>query len=286
MKNWRKRQVQIVEASQNRIVRKVSERMDEAMMKALNQIWATYEKTGHFFLPSFYDMQIVTNDFYHDVIIAAMHVTETAKRIQRPKEKIKKLAKGPMGLPFRLRKVDDVLKNKKYYQAIMKRSKKMNDKMRASYLKKIKDQYAKIQTLIESGEISPADAKKQMIEAYQASKPRVRTIFQTETTSYYAKVQVNFFRDDEDIIGFMFDSVRDSSRTSICKSRHGLIYRQDTAAQARLLDENTPACHYNCRSHLIPLAKTSENIKLLLDPKRDPMKITVVPLPIGWRRSA
>lgn len=273
MKNWRVKQVKMVDQAQEKIVRQVVYSIDLSLKKALDILWSTYEKTGALIMPSLNEVFVHSEEFYRDIVVSAYKCVEKTKSMQNPEKKL------ALGLP-KGKALDKILKDKKYFKQIMKRSAKMSKKLRDAYLKKIRKQYEKIVPLLESGEISPREAKQEMLKAWQATKPRVETIFRTETTNYFAKSQTNFYKDDEDIIGFMFDSVRDTSRTEVCRSRHGIIYRPNTS----LLEKNTPALHYNCRSHLIPLANTKENRKLLSDPQRDPAKRKVEPLPIGWRK--
>jgi len=161
----------------------------------------------------------------------------------------------------------------------MKRNKAIVDRVRKAYLAKLQRKFRAIVPRLDANAITPAEAKKEMMSAWEASKSRVELIFRTETSTYFGKTQVNFFNSDPQIIGFLFDSVRDAARTEICRSRHGLIFRPRT----KLLEQNTPACHYNCRSHLIPLANTPYNRKLLDDPSRDPANHKLAPLPHGWR---
>jgi SPP1 gp7 family putative phage head morphogenesis protein len=164
----------------------------------------------------------------------------------------------------------------------MKRSRALSERMKKQYLQKLKRKFNKIVPMLTRGEISPADAKKEMMNVWGASKSRVETIFRTETTNYFGKVQVNFFQDDDEIIGFLFDSNIDSSITDICRSRHGMIFTKEHTGKNSLA-YNTPALHYNCRSHLIPLANTPENRKLLEDVSRDPSKHKLAELPDDWR---
>jgi SPP1 gp7 family putative phage head morphogenesis protein len=148
------------------------------------------------------------------------------------------------------------------------------------YLRKLGKKFQSILPKLDTNEMTPQEAKTELLEAWDASKSRVELIFRTETTTYFGKTQVAFFNGEPDIIGFLFDSIRDRSRTAWCKTRHGLVYRPNT----KLLTENTPSCHWNCRSHLIPLADTPENRKMLEDPNRDPELKKVEPLPPGWRK--
>lgn len=274
---WRKRQISRKFSLQDKITAKAVSDMEVVMKDAITYVFEHYEKMGMWVEPSLNAVEAVTDDFYRDVITGAFYAAQDEKKAQIGKTR---LAKAPPKLPRKFDSLDKLFRNRRYWSRIMNRSKKLSASMRRQYLGKLKKQFGKVLPLIESGDYTVSDAKKVMQNAWNASKSRVETIFRTETTNYFAKTSISFFSDDEEIIGFLFDSVRDSSRTEICRSRHGLVYRPGTKA----LEENTPACHYNCRSHLIALANIPFNRKLLEDPKRDPSKRAVKPLPRGWRK--
>lgn len=252
------------------------------MFTAIDYIMNNYEQRGEYVAPSLNRMSEISDDFYRAVITQAFYCCEDEKRAQFADVRMKKLSKAPPRLPKNLNDLDKIFKNRRYWSRVLNRSERLTKSLRMQYLRKLKRQFDKILPGLADGSFSVSDAKNKMIEAWNASKSRVETIFRTETTNYFAKTSVAYFESDDEIIGFLFDSTADSSRTSICKSRHGLIYRPGT----RLLTLNTPSCHFNCRSHLIALANIPFNLKLLNEPQRDPSKRAVVPLPPGWRRAA
>jgi SPP1 gp7 family putative phage head morphogenesis protein len=216
----------------------------------------------------------IGQDFYFDIIRAAVHISK-----QEQGSTTKRLARPPLGLPKKIRFFDEVFGSRKYWQQIMKRNKILTDRLRKQYFGRLREAFNAVLPKINDGSLAPAEAEKYMVGAWQSSRSQVRTVFRTEATTYFAKTQTSFFNGDDDIIGFLFDRVRDVATTEICNSRHGLVYRPNT----KLLTDNTPALHYNCRSHLIPLANTARNRKLLEDPERDPANRKVEPLPKGWR---
>lgn len=232
---------------------------------------------GKFAEPPLDAMYDVSESFYRSTITHAHRNAAEDKRAQQGKRKLAARRYNSPIVP-KLRDLESVFRDRRFWPSMMKRSEQLTERLRRSYLQKLRRKFRDVWPRIQSGDISPDEAKKSMMQAWDASKSRVNTIFRTETTTYFAKTQVAFFEDDDEIIGFLFDSVADSDRTSWCRSRHGLIYRPGT----ELLRRNTPSCHWHCRSHLIPLANTPHNRRLLEDPDRDPEKRTVVPLPPGW----
>jgi SPP1 gp7 family putative phage head morphogenesis protein len=246
--------------------------MDRVLKNAVNDVYTHWRETGKYKDPDLDSMYDVTEKFYRSTVEAAV---TSCKRID-PR---RKLAAPPDGdLPEGPRALDRVVNNRRYWQRIMRRARALTGRAKTQYLKRLQVQFKRILPLLEIGDMAPREIKAKLAEAWRAPRARAETIFRTETTRYFSKAQVEFFNDNNNIIGFLFDSVRDTSRTSICQTRHGLIYRPGT----ELLHKNTPACHYNCRSHLIPLVDDPENQKMLADPKRDPTKVRVEPLPPGW----
>lgn len=271
---WRRQQIAAKFARQDHVVRSATEDVEKILLVAIDHI---LESPTEFREPGFVGLDSSVVTFYERVIREAF---VSSKEEKGELLTHKRLMGGPPKLPNDLKSLDQVLKNRRYWSKIMRRAKALSTSLRKQYLMKLRKQFSKLLPLINSGEADVRDVKKKLVESWRASKPRVETIFRTETTNYFAKTQVAVFEDDPEIIGFLFDSVRDSSRTKICQSRHGLVYRPGS----KLLQENTPSCHYNCRSHLIALANTPFNRKLLKDPSRDPSTHSVAPLPSGWRR--
>lgn len=259
---------------QDRIVAVFMARLDTLMHgvadTAVDQIFSIGEK-GVLAVP---DLTVLFQRFYVDVISTGLDLAavETGK---------KRLAKAPKGkLPQDLKEIDDLFRDRKAMQRVFKRSQVLSRALRAAYLKRLKGRFAEIMPAILDGRVDISDAKKHIREAWGASRSRAQTIFRTESTKYFAEAQVSYYAKSDEILGFLYDTIRDSSRTEVCRSRHGLVYRQGS----KLLKKNTPPLHYNCRSHLVPLADTPGNRKMLKDPARDPEKVKVEPLPRGWRK--
>lgn len=276
---WRKKHINEKYRRKDKVIDAAVTHMESVMYKAVDFIVDQGFQTHQFHAPSLNDMNAVADNFYRGVVEQAYHSAEDEKKAQKGRKRLA-ASRDPLGLPKDLRSLEQVFRDKRYWPKIMKRSSAVVDRLRKAYLQKLRRKFKDLLPQIRAGELSTEEAKTRMRNVWDASKSRVETIFRTETTTYFGKTQTAFFANDDEILGFMFDSIRDTSRTEICRSRHGLIYRPGT----KLLKENTPACHYNCRSHLIALANTPHNRKLLADPDRDPERRKVVPLPTGWRK--
>lgn len=271
-------------ARKDRVISRSVKEMELIMRKAVDQIIDHYVQTGHYAEPSLQSMYQAMATFYWHLLHEAYNAS--AHDIKIPRKDQKRLAaappptKWPVGIPKDLTSLEKIFRDRRYWPKIMKRSKFIVDRVRATYLKKLQRKFRKIQPSLNANEMTPLEAKNALMGEWDATKSRVELIFRTETTTYFGKTQVAFFKNDPQIIGFLFDSILDMARTDWCKSRHGLIYRPGT----KELSENTPSLHWNCRSHLIPLANTEYNRKLISDPDRDPTNRKVEPLPPGWRK--
>jgi SPP1 gp7 family putative phage head morphogenesis protein len=249
------------------------------MKEALPRIVRESLKRGKFQDVPIDELDGVGERFYRKTITAAYHSAETEAEKPDAPAKAKLEAGLPVGLPRTLPGLEKLFRDRRFWPLIMKRSKKLVDRIRKSYLEKLRVRFNLIMPRILDGTMSPKEVEVKLQEGWSASAPRVRNIFRTESTKYFTEVQVRFFADDADIIGFLFDADIDRATTKICRSRHGLIFKPGTASLAK----STPPCHYNCRSHLIPLANTERNRKMVREPSRDPAKRHLEPLLPGWR---
>lgn len=263
-------------ARKRRVINSAVDAIEAVMRDAIDYIFNHWDGTDRFPIPTLNGMYAVTDQFYRNAAIQSYEHFDEEKNAGVGKKVAgtgkKKLAS--------LKTMERIFRDKRKWSKTMKRSRTLTDRLRKQYQAKLRQKFEEIVPKMRDGTITPMEAKKEMVNTWGASKARVETIFRTETTNYFSKAQVDFFSDDEEIIGFLFDSLKDSASTDICRSRHGLIYKPGT----KLLSDNTPALHWNCRSHLIALANTPENQKMLKDPGRDPAKKSVAPLPKGWRR--
>jgi SPP1 gp7 family putative phage head morphogenesis protein len=255
--------------------------MEAVMLDMCDAAIEEYVATGKYTKPPETDLYLAMEKYYKSIITNAFYSAQLAKHMQAEamqSSKKKLAAKLPWGIPNKLGSLVKFFADKRQWTAVQKRAHKIVSGLRRTYFKKLDRKFNQIGPQLQNGEKSPEDVKKELRKSWKATKSRVENIFRTETTNYYNRVQVSYFDGDEDIIGFLFQATGDSSTTSICKARHGLVYRPGTEA----LMKNRPALHYNCRSELIPLANTPGNNKLLKDPRRDPSKRRVPPLPPGW----
>jgi SPP1 gp7 family putative phage head morphogenesis protein len=265
---WRKDQIERKRQRENMVINYAVSETEKVLKNAIDTIVDYGSATGTWIAPSLHQLDNIGESFYRSVISQAYYTCQDEKRAQKGQKRLAKTSL-PIGLPKTLRGLEKLFRDKRYWPKIMKRSQKIVDRLRKSYLQKLQRKFKDLMPQIREGGLSINDAKKKMMTIWDASKPRVELIFRTETTTYFGKTQVAFYNDDDEIIGYLFDSVRDIGRTEICKVRHGLIFTKKHKGELSI-SRNTPSLHYNCRSHLIALANTRDNVKMLSEPARDP----------------
>lgn len=111
------------------------------------------------------------------------------------------------------------------------------------------------------------------------ARSHARTIVETETTRYYNSTRKEAYDAMPNVAGYLFVCIRDHRTTAWCKSRGGAVFTQGTT----LLKRNTPPCHWNCRSELLPLSRNNPvHLKLLKNESLWAENRVLVPLPPGW----
>ena len=95
-----------------------------------------------------------------------------------------------------------------------------------------------------------------VMEAMQAAlvghfgAARAENIARTEATTAYNQGRLQAFLQAPDLVAALqFMAVLDARTTDICQHRDGLVFKLDDP----LLRENTPPCHFQCRSLLSPV---------------------------------
>lgn len=112
---------------------------------------------------------------------------------------------------------------------------------------------------------------------------RARMITETETTRYFNKGRREVYDQSPDVTHYLFMAIRDHRTTKWCRTRHGLVYPKD----AKITDTETPPCHWNCRSEMLPLLASNPVHRALIDdPRRQRSLHHPEPLPRGWNGSA
>lgn len=113
---------------------------------------------------------------------------------------------------------------------------------------------------------------------------RADTIVQTETCRFYVSAIETMYKNVPSISHYLFAAILDKRTTKFCTDftkggRHGLIYTKGTI----LFEKNSPPCHWNCRSTILPLSLSNpRHRKLIEDQARQAENRSPAPLPRGW----
>lgn len=161
-------------------------------------------------------------------------------------------------------------------------SKIIADGMKKTYIEKLKTAYKEFGEEFRSGKKYEQDeARIKIQEAANVSYARAKTIVNTETTRYYNQARLDFYDDAEGVTHYLFMAIRDSRTTKWCKTRHRLVYKKDSL----ILDKETPPCHWNCRSEIIPLTPSNPRHKSYIQDKGSLRENnSPEPLPKGWKK--
>jgi SPP1 gp7 family putative phage head morphogenesis protein len=254
--------------------------MDHLFDYATEQVGLQALATGQFKEPNLSGADIIGERFYRRVITEGWKCAHEEALIEKERGK-QRLAAPPKAAVKPLQFLVEFFGDVKSWGKILSRKNFLIERLKRAYLQRLKKRFNEILPELLSGKKTPQEVKIHLGQAWGSTRGRTENIFRTETTKYFTEAQISYFSgSDVDIIGYLFDSVKDSGRSLWCKSRHGLIYRPGTD----LLRKNSPPCHWQCRSHLIALANTVYNRKMLADPERDPSLHPVESLPSGWGR--
>lgn len=163
-----------------------------------------------------------------------------------------------------------------------KREKAIADNLKKEYLKRIQAAYKKYGEEFRSGEVYTQDEAVQKIKkSAGVTWARAKTIVNTETTRYYNQARKEFYDDAEGVTHYLFMAIRDSRTTKWCKTRHRLVYKKDSL----ILDKETPPCHWNCRSEILPLTPSNPRHKSYIQDKGSLRENnSPEPLPKGWKK--
>jgi SPP1 gp7 family putative phage head morphogenesis protein len=277
---WRKAQIDRKYHRKAAVVFSVLSQINQYFEQVTDQVVTHAFLNLRFKEPNLSSADHIAEHFYRRVITEGWKSAHEEALLEKDGGK-QRLTAPPLGRIQPMKFLVEFFSDKKAWDKILSRKQFIVERLKRAYLQKLKRKFDEVLPEILSGETTPQEVKAHLSRAWDSTRSRTESIFRTETTKYFTETQLSYFSaSDTDIIGYLFDSIGDSGRTSWCKDRHGLIYRPGTA----LLKQNAPPCHWQCRSHLIALANTEYNRKMLEDPARDPEKRTVAPLPPSWRK--
>lgn len=167
--------------------------------------------------------------------------------------------------------------------------KDMASKIKDSYLKKTQSVWRKYSEEFREGkEFTQQEVLRKIRKEADVVKSRAQTIVRTETTNYYNTTRKEIYDETDAVTHYLFLAIRDQATTKWCtdkvwkglRGRHGLVYAKDDP----LTKKETPACHWNCRSEMVPLTPFNpRHKKLIADAEKHRRNNKCHPLPEGWR---
>lgn len=172
---------------------------------------------------------------------------------------------------------------------VPKSFKQAGKKVKEEYLKKIQKVWRKYSEDFRVGDEATQEyVLRQVKEAAHVASSRAKTIVRTETTNYYNETRREIYDQSDAVSHYLFLAIRDQRTTKWCsdrvingkRGRHGLVYIKGDS----ITDVETPACHWNCRSEMVPLTRFNpRHRKLIEDYSMYRNNHLCHPLPEGWR---
>lgn len=238
------------------------------------------------------DVTVTANiDWLDDLLLQHMRATLThaykgARREHRHMGgKVVRLSRYPdPKVPRSLRELVKVWDDMRKRDRLSARSQRIFDKVKKTYLKRVQSIWDRYGNDWRSGETnSKALARDKLDRLMNQTSRRVKMVIETETTYYNNKARRAYYDAAPEVTHYLYLAVRDHATTPWCKSRHGMVFVKGT----KLLENNTPPIHWNCRSEIVPLTlQNPVHYRMIMDPKRDPTKHKLVALPKGWGNRA
>lgn len=222
---------------------------------------------------------------YFKVLGVAMEDAERELDLILPGARLAKSPKIPSS--FRdLRKIYDTWRRS---GRLPEGLKGMGERIKENYLKKTQSVWKKYSEDFRNGdEFTQENVLRKIKKAAQVGGSRAKTIVRTETTNFYNKARTEIYDQSDAVTHYLFLAIRDQATTSWCtdkviegkRGRHGLVYKKGD----ELTERETPACHWNCRSEMVPLTPyNARHRKLISDESLQRRNHKCTPLPEGWR---
>lgn len=255
----------------------------EMLIREVDRIVRELDRTGK---PPEIDFEEFFVKHYFDAARTGLKVAETEDEL----EKRWRLARKPpiVRVPASLKKLRDLYDQWRKGRYTPKRPVAVAERIKKAYLEKVQSVWAKYSKEFREGsEANQREVVRKIREAAEVVVSRAQTIVRTETTNYYNQARKEYYDDSEDVTHYLFMAVRDQATTKWCspktqggkRGRSGLVY----AKTDPLLEQEKPACHWNCRSELLPLVPDNpSHEKLIRDRSIQRRNVQCHPLPKGW----
>lgn len=228
------------------------------------------------------DEKMIYEEILEALVFQSFRVTEEAIRsVKNPVKKTKAdLAKPPKGrMPRTLKGLMELWDEWRARTYIPPREREFAKRVKTEYLKKIRSVWEKESYAFRTGKTTKDDVIQKVQEASKSSHARAKLIVETETTRYYNSTRKAIYDLSNDVTHYLFIAIRDQRTTKWCKTRDGLVYEKGSD----FLKRETPPCHWNCRSEIVPLTPMNpSHLKLIHDKSIQRGNRKPEPLPKGW----
>lgn len=263
----------VAQALENKWVATISDIIKSSAVKSADSI----SIGGDLHVPDFERLLI---QHYFEVQIKALKLASSERELDSKK----RLAAAPKTLKEVLAAYDKWRKGLYKPKPVVKRAKEIKD----AYVDAIQKTWKKYSEDFRNGDTyDQEEVIDKVVESTDVATARAKTIVRTETTRYYNEARRNYYDESEDVTHYLFIAVRDKATTPWCTSstvngkrgRSGLVYAKGDP----LLDKETPPCHWNCRSELLPLNRFNPaHRKLIEDSSLWRRNHVCTPLPLRW----
>lgn len=192
------------------------------------------------------------------------------------------LAAGKERLPRTLRELRVWWDKYRQGKKVPKHQRAVAAKLKKAYVDKLQAVWVKHGEDFRAGNTaSKGKVVAEVMKGADVVYSRAKMVVETETTSFYNQSRRGVYDQSQDVTHYLFLAIRDHATTDWCKTRHGLVYAKGDP----ILDKETPAIHWNCRSDLVPLTPINPRHRKLIEDKRLWRRNNKCkPLPPGWTR--
>lgn len=276
--------------SAQRMERVWQQRFDYFLKELDEKIFAQLVERGQFLLDTNQiDFLPLLLDFTFAVTELGLASAETAlragempvpKRVERPLTKMAGRKRRTWRIPRTLAELKELYDAYRKKKLVPVRQQRMAEEIKQAYIKRCQSVWEKYGKEFREGEVySRGSVTRILRQKGDMARARANMIVQTETTYYYNNARRQVYDASSDVSHYLFVAIRDKATTKWCRTRQGLVYAKGDP----LLKQETPPCHWNCRSEILPLtAYNPRHRQLIEDSSRARRNNRCEPLPKGW----
>lgn len=271
--------------AQDRAEQKWMSEVDVLHNRITSVIVKSLEQTGKADVPDHMIFEFLLSHYFQTVGTAA-EVAESELMVIIDQEQRSKLAKPR--IPKSMRELREIYDRWRKTGRLPRGIRDMGEKIKDEYLKKTQSVWRDYSEEFREGSVATQEnVLRKVKSAAGTANSRAKTIVRTETTNYYNDTRREIYDQSGAVTHYLFLAIRDQRTTKWCsdkvvdgkRGRHGLVYAKDDPITAK----ETPACHWNCRSEMVPLSPFNpRHLRLIEDLSKHRRNNVCHPLPKGW----